>query len=261
MTIAAGSSADVPAPTVARGDDGIGAQSAARLGEVRRRIADAAQRAGRPAGSVTLVAVSKGMPAESVAALRDAGQGDFAESRAQELAGKRDAVGHGARWHFVGRLQRNKVKDVVGAVTLIHSVDRWELAEPIAQRAQRQGRVQRVLVQVNQGGDPAKGGCAPEEAGELVSRLRAVPGISCEGLMTVPPLDTDPRPVFRGLRRLRDDLRERFPELQHLSMGMSGDFEAAVEEGATIVRVGTALFGPRPEPAPAPAGGHPRALR
>lgn len=216
-----------------------------RLGDVRRRIAEAAARAGRPAGAVTLVAVSKGVGAERVAELRDAGQADFGENRAQELRAKCQALGPGVRWHFVGRLQRNKVTDVVGLATLIHSVDRWELAEPIAERAGRQGRVQRVLLQVNQGDDAAKAGCAPDEAEDLVSRLRGLPGIACEGLMTVPPLHADPRGVFRGLRRLRDELRERFPEVQHLSMGMSGDFETAVEEGATIVRVGTALFGPR----------------
>ena len=220
--------------------------AAARLAEVRRRIAQAAERSGRPPGAVTLVAVSKTVEAERVAPLRDAGQADFGESTAQELRAKCQALGPGIRWHFVGRLQRNKVRDVVGVAALIHSLDRWELAEPIGRRAAGEGRVQRVLLQVNQGEDPAKAGCAPGAAGELVSRLRDLPGIACEGLMTVPPLGADPRPVFRGLRRLRDQLRERFPEVAHLSMGMSGDFEAAVEEGATIVRVGTALFGERP---------------
>lgn len=224
--------------------------AASRLADVRRRIADAAERAGRPPGAVTLVAVGKTVDVEGVQAMRDAGHADFGESRAQELRAKCQALGPGARWHFVGRLQRNKVRDVVGVATLIHSLDRWELAEPIADRATGQGRVQRVLLQVNQGADPAKAGCAPDDAGELLSRLRALPGIACEGLMTVPPLDADPRPVFRGLRRLRDQLRERFPEVQHLSMGMSGDFETAVEEGATIVRVGSALFGARPPASP-----------
>lgn len=238
----AASSSRHPAPESAAGDCG----AAGRLLAVRRRAAEAAERAGRSPGSVTLVAVSKGFSADDVEAVRAAGQVDFGENRVQELTAKRDALGPGVRWHFVGRLQRNKVRDVVGTATLIHSVDRYELAEPIARQACQAGRVQRVLVQVNQGGDPAKGGCAPEDAGELVSRIRDLPGIACEGLMTVPPLDEDPRPVFRGLCRLRDELRGRFPELQHLSMGMSGDYEAAIEEGATIVRVGSAIFGPRP---------------
>lgn len=231
-----------PAPESAAGGRG----TAERLLAVRRRVAAAAERAGRSPGSVTLVAVSKGIADDEIAAARDAGQVDFGENRVQELTAKRDALGPGVRWHFVGRLQRNKAREVVGLATLIHSVDRWELAEPIARHACQAGRVQRVLVQVNQGGDPAKGGCAPEDAGELVSRIRELAGIACEGLMTVPPLGRDPRPVFRGLCRLRDELRGQFPEIQHLSMGMSGDYEAAIEEGATIVRVGSAIFGPRP---------------
>lgn len=216
---------------------------AQHLADIRERIFAAAQRAGRSPSAVTLVAVSKSVDAQAVDRMRQAGQVDFGENRAQELRRKSQALGPGIRWHFVGQLQRNKVGDVVGTATLIHSVDRWELAEPIARRAREAGRVQRVLVQVNQADDPAKSGCAPDEAGELVSRIRELPGIVCEGLMTVPRLHADPRPVFRGLARLRDDLRGRFPEVQHLSMGMSGDFEEAVEEGATIVRVGTALFG------------------
>lgn len=220
-------------------------QVAAGLSDVRGRVGAAAERAGRTPSAVTLVAVSKGLPAEAVASARAAGHVDFGESRAQELQAKAAELGPGVRWHFVGRLQRNKVRHVVGTATLIHSIDRLELAAPIAERARASGRVQRVLVQVNQGDDPAKGGCPPDEAPELVSRIRALPGIACEGLMTVPPMGEDPRPVFRGLRRLRDELRGRYPEVQHLSMGMSGDFEAAVEEGATIVRVGTAVFGAR----------------
>jgi len=222
---------------------------AARLADVRRRIAEAAARAGRSRASVTLVAVSKLFDVSDVLAARRAGQSDFGESRAQELARKAREAGGGIRWHFVGRLQRNKVKDVVGVASLIHSVDRIELAEAIAERARREERVQRVLVQVNVGDDPAKAGVRPEDALALVARVREMDGIACEGLMTIPPLDVDPRPVFVALRELRDDLRERFPEVQHLSMGMSNDFEVAVEEGATIVRLGEAVFGPRPQPA------------
>ena len=223
---------------------------AARLSGVRERVAAAAARAGREPASVSLVAVSKGFNAAAVTRARQAGQRDFGESRAQELVRKARDVGLGVRWHFVGRLQRNKVPDVVGTVALVHSVDRVPLAEALAGRARRLGRIQRVLVQVNVGNDPAKGGCAPEEAPELVARARELPGLACEGLMTVPPMGTDPRPVFARLRLLRDRLRARFPEVQHLSMGMTSDFEVAVEEGATIVRVGEAVFGPRPRPAP-----------
>lgn len=226
---------------------GAAASVAARLAEVRRRIDSAASRSGRAPRSVSLVAVTKGFDAETARAAVAAHQVDLGESRAQELVAKARALGQGVRWHFVGRLQRNKVRDVVGVVSLIHSVDRLPLAERIADEAQARAvpGVQRVLVQVNAGGDPAKAGCAPDDTLALVTAVRGLPGIACEGLMTVPPMGVDPRPAFRRLRELRDDLRRRFPEVQHLSMGMSGDFEAAVEEGATIVRVGEAVFGPR----------------
>jgi pyridoxal phosphate enzyme (YggS family) len=218
---------------------------ARRLEDVHRRIAGAAERAGRSPHAVTLVAISKSFPPELVRAARQAGQADFGEARAQELARKVEALGPGVRWHFVGRLQRNKVADVVGVASLIHSMDRLKLAEEIAGRAQRGGRVQRVLLQVNTADDPSKAGVASGEALAMVAKVRELPGIACEGLMTMPALDADPRPAFAQLRALRDAARERFPEVQHLSMGMTGDLEVAVEEGATIVRVGEGVFGPR----------------
>lgn len=218
---------------------------AARLVAVRRRIEEAAARVGRSPRAVSLIAVTKGFDVEFARAAVAAGQVDLGESKAQELTAKREALGPGVRWHFVGRLQRNKVRDVVGVASVIHSVDRLPLAEEIVERAQGSARVQRVLVQVNVGDDPAKGGCAFDEARGLVAAVRSLPGIACEGLMTVPPLDTDPRPVFARLRALRDDLRTEYPEVQHLSMGMSNDVQVAVEEGATIVRLGEAVFGPR----------------
>jgi pyridoxal phosphate enzyme (YggS family) len=221
------------------------AEVAARLEDVRTRIRRAAEEADRSPHAVTLVAVSKLFPVEFIQSAQEAGQADFGESRAQELRRKSKALGRGVRWHFVGRLQRNKVRDVVGVASLIHSVGRLELAEAIAERARREQRVQRVLVQVNVGDDPAKGGCAVDEAAALIAKVRTLGGIACEGLMTIPPLDVDPRPVFAALRDLRDDVRTRFPEVQHLSMGMTNDFEVAVSEGATIVRVGEAVFGRR----------------
>jgi pyridoxal phosphate enzyme (YggS family) len=224
---------------------------AERLGRIWCRIADAAERAGRAPRSVTVVAVSKTFSVHRVLAAYRAGQADFGESRAQELKRKASAAGQGLRWHFVGRLQRNKVRDVVGLAGLIHSVDRIELARAIADRARRMGRVQQALVQVNVGGDPAKGGCRPDEALGLVEEVRELDGIACQGLMTIPALEADPRPVFQRLRQLRDAARERWPEVQHLSMGMSKDFEVAVEEGATIVRLGEAVFGSR-SPVPYP---------
>jgi pyridoxal phosphate enzyme (YggS family) len=216
-----------------------------RLADVTRRVTAAATRAGRSPSAVCVVAVSKGFPADVARAARDAGQVDLGENRVQELQAKAPEV-PGARWHFIGRLQRNKVRDVVGIASLIHSVDRIELAREIATRAAGASTIQRVLVQVNAGDDPAKAGCPVDEAGALVREVRNMQGLACEGVMTIPAAGVDPRAAFARLRALRDDLRTSFPEVQHLSMGMTNDFEVAVEEGATIVRIGEAIFGPRP---------------
>ncbi len=216
-----------------------------RLAEVRERAHEAARRSGRSPHALTIVAVAKTFPPEVVAALRDAGHLDIGESRAQELVAKVDALGPGLRWHFVGRLQRNKVAAVVARASLVHSVDRLPLAEAIARHAGEQGKVQPVLVQVNVGADPAKAGFSLEEATEAVGRVRALDGLACQGLMTLPPLEGDPREPFARLRALRDELRATYPEVQHLSMGMSADFETAIEEGATMVRLGEAIFGRR----------------
>jgi PLP dependent protein len=216
------------------------------VAEVRERMQAAADRSGRSLSGVTLVAVSKTVDDDAVRAVRDAGVRDFGESRAQALRDRQLADPPlGVRWHFVGRLQRNKADLVVGTATLIHSIDRMALAEAVAETAARTGGVQRVLVQVNVAGDPAKAGFAPDEAERAVARMREVPGISVQGLMTIPPLGEDPAPAFAALRDMRDRLRDRFPEVVHLSMGMTGDYETAIEHGATIVRVGTGLFGPR----------------
>ncbi|QBI18128.1 YggS family pyridoxal phosphate-dependent enzyme [Egibacter rhizosphaerae] len=219
---------------------------ASRLEAVRSRVVEAARRVGRSPSAITLVAVSKAFGADAVREVRAAGHVDFGESRAQELAAKADELGPGIRWHFVGRLQTNKVKEVVGRASLIHSVDRERLARGISERARALDRVQPVLVQVNVGDDPAKAGVAPHELRETVARVREMTGLACQGLMTIPPLEADPRPLFARLRELRDEVKGSFPEVQHLSMGMTGDYETAVEEGATIVRVGEAIFGPRP---------------
>jgi len=213
---------------------------AARLAEVRERIAAAARAAGRDPADVALVAVSKEVGADAVVEALAAGQRDFGENRAQELAAKVAAIpaprGEEAPvWHFIGRLQRNKVHAIAGAVSLWHSIDRADLGETVARHAPGA----RVLVQVNVADEPQKGGCPPAEAGALADALRAL-GLSVEGLMTVPPLAGDPRPWFAALRDLADRLG-----LATLSMGMSGDFEHAIAEGATIVRVGTSVFGPR----------------
>jgi PLP dependent protein len=208
-----------------------------RLDEVRTRIAAAAKRAGRDGAAVTLVAVSKTVEPELIAAAADAGQRVFGENRAQELVAHAGALGgREVRWDFIGRLQRNKVRSVASIVSLWQSVDRAELVEELARRTPGA----RMLVQVNLAEEPQKGGCAPGEVAGLVAAGRRA-GLTVEGLMTVPPAEGDPRGCFSALREMAERL-----DLPQLSMGMSGDYEIAVEEGATIVRVGSAIFGPRP---------------
>jgi pyridoxal phosphate enzyme (YggS family) len=208
----------------------------ARLAAVRERIVEAARRAGRDPGAVTLVAVSKTVGPARIAQVADAGQRVFGENRAQELLAHADALDRDLEWHFIGRLQRNKVRAIAHLVARWQSVDRTELVTELAKHAPGA----RVLVQVNVGDEPQKGGCAPDATPVLVDDARNA-GLRVEGLMTVPPEGRDPRPFFAGLRTLSRRL-----ELPELSMGMSGDFEVAIEEGATIVRVGSAVFGPRP---------------
>ncbi len=208
-----------------------------RLAAIRGRI---------PAG-VTLVAVSKTQPAEAIREAYAAGQRDFGENYAQEWREKADALADLAdlRWHFVGGLQTNKVKYLAGRVHLVHAVDREELARELSRRFGQKGAVARVLLEVNTGGEATKGGVAPADAPALAAAVRALPGVDLRGLMCMPPPEDDPRPHFRLLRALRDRLG-----LADLSMGMSADWEVAIEEGATIVRVGTAIFGARPPRSP-----------
>lgn len=206
------------------------------LREVRERIAAACARAGRPEGAVRLVAVSKTQPAEKLQAALDAGQRAFGENYAQELRDKAAAL-PGVEWHFLGALQTNKVKLVLGRAALIHTCDRLALAQEISRRATAE---QRVLLEVNVGREPQKAGALPEAAAALLEQVRALPRLRCEGLMCIPPAQGEPRPHFAALRELGARLG-----LRELSMGMSADYEAAVEEGATLVRVGTAIFGAR----------------
>jgi pyridoxal phosphate enzyme (YggS family) len=215
-----------------------------RLAVVRSKIADAARAASREPDEVTLVAVSKFVDPARIAEAADAGQRVFGENRAQELVAHADALARGdaIEWHFIGQLQRNKVRTLAGRVALWQSVDSDALVDELVKRAPGA----RVLVQVNVGDEPQKGGCAIDDTARLVDRARAS-GLDVRGLMTVPPAGDDPRPFFAALR----DLGERLG-LSELSMGMSGDYEAAIGEGATIVRVGTAIFGPRSGPQNAP---------
>jgi hypothetical protein len=239
----------VDAAAIARGVD-----------EVRARIAAACRRVGRDPAEVGLLAISKLHPAAAVQAAYDAGVRDVGENFAQELAAKLAELGAGPacpggraspdlRWHFVGRLQRNKVKLVVGRACLIHAVDGADLASEIGRRAAAAGRTQPVLVAVNVGGEDQKSGVAPAALPDLLAHLDRLPAVVCAGLMTMPPLVDDAeqnRVHFAALRQLRD--RHRSPErpLAALSMGTTSDYEVAVEEGATLVRVGTAIFGARP---------------
>ena len=210
------------------------------LRHVGERIAAAARTAGRDPAAVTLVAVSKTVPAERVREAMRAGHDLFGENYAQELRDKAREVA-GARWHFLGPLQRNKVKYVVGVAELIHSVDSPSLLDEIAAQAMKRGVVQRCLVQVNVGAEAQKSGCAVADVSALVRAFAARPSVRCEGLMCIPPDGVSPRPFFDNLVQLA--AAEGLPTL---SMGMSGDFEEAIAAGATIVRVGSAIFGARP---------------
>lgn len=220
---------------------------ASRYEAVRRQVADAADVSGRPAGEVTIVAVTKTVGIEEVRAALTAGVVDFGENRVQEFLGK-FGLFPDAHWHFIGTLQTNKAKDVVGRAWLIHSVDSMRLLTEISHRAEQAGVVQPVLLQVNVSGEESKHGfecCDVREALIEASRLGSV---EVRGFMTMAPFGRpeDARWVFRELRELRDSLREmplNGVELTELSMGMSNDFRVAVEEGATIVRVGGAIFG------------------
>lgn len=213
---------------------------------VRAEVDRIASAAGRAPADVTVVAVSKLQPAAAVREAAAAGVTDVAENYAQELAAKQDEVGPGLRWHFIGKLQRNKAKQVVGRAALIHAVDSLELAQEIDRRARAAGLVQDVLVAVNTGGEAQKSGVAPGDAAALLDGIAALASVRVRGLMTMPPwpeAPEDSRPYFRALRELRDALGRDLP---HLSMGTSGDYAVAIEEGATLVRIGTAVFGSRP---------------
>jgi pyridoxal phosphate enzyme (YggS family) len=227
---------------------------AANLAALRARIAEAARRAGRDPAGVALIGVAKKHSAEAVVEAVAAGLRDVGENFAQEAREKIPAVQAALaarglappRWHFLGQLQRNKARLVVPLFDAVQTVDRLDLAEELSRRAAAAGRALDVLLQVNVDAEPQKGGAAPGELPALLAAVRTLPALALRGLMAIPAPQPDMRPAFARLRALRDDLaRASGAALPVLSMGMSDDFEAAVAEGATCVRIGTALFGQR----------------
>ena len=221
-----------------------------RIDGIRQRMESAAQRCGRRPEDITLIAVSKTYPASDVDLAAAAGIKDFGENKVQELLQKQPQTAEDLRWHFIGHLQTNKVRNVIGKVCLIHSVDSMHLAEEIDRRAAAAGTVQEVLLQVNAAGEETKFGLAEEDVLPLAEAIAAdLNNIRIRGLMQIPPYEEDADKVrvwFKKLYSLKEDLQRRgFKDADILSMGMSHDFETAIEEGATHVRVGTAIFGER----------------
>jgi pyridoxal phosphate enzyme (YggS family) len=221
-----------------------------RVARVRERMEAARARAGR-ADEVTLVAVTKTHPADVVRAAIEAGVGDVGENRVQEMDEKVGEIGRGSvRWHLIGHLQRNKAARAVAIADLVHSLDSVRLAEALSAEAVKAGVTVHALVQVNTSGEESKFGLSPDEAVDAIGRMAELPGLRLEGLMTMAPFTDDQaviRRTFAGARELRDRAARQVPGFdgRHLSMGMSNDFEAAVEEGSTLVRVGSTLFGER----------------
>jgi hypothetical protein len=225
---------------------------AGNLRSVKDRIKRAAAGAGRDANGIKLVAVTKGVEPERIIEAVKAGHLTFGENYAQEFRLKKEiierTVPESVEWHFIGRLQRNKVKYLVGEVSLIHSLDSLSAAREIERKGAALGIRVPVLIEVDTGDEETKGGVKEKDVEGFLKSLGEFPSIEVRGLMTMPPYFDDPakaRPYFRQLRELRDRLSAKYPGLRELSMGMSGDFEAAIEEGATIVRVGTTIFAPR----------------
>lgn len=222
-----------------------------RLHTLRDRMAAAARSAGRSVDSVTLLAVSKGQPAELIRAAAAAGVTDIGESYLTEALDKMEQVADlPLTWHFIGRLQANKTRPIAERFAWVHGLDRLKIAERLSAQRPYHAPALNVCLQVSLAGEATKGGVAPAEAPELAAAVAALPRLALRGLMCIPPEETDPgrqRAWFASLRALRDTLNAGGLRLDTLSMGMSGDFEAAIQEGATLVRIGTALFGPRPE--------------
>ena len=224
------------------------------LASIQTRISELAVRAGRAPDAVRLVAVSKTHPAGAVVAAASAGQKIFGESRVQEARDKIAVCPGGLEWHFIGHLQKNKIRQALPLFTLFHSIDTTSLAENLNRIAGETGTCVAGLIEVNVSGEATKHGFNPDLLAQEWSRLAGLPHLRLRGLMTMAPYSDEAeqaRPVFRALRQLRDALQQAHgAALPELSMGMSGDFEPAIEEGSTLVRIGTAIFGGRPSPQP-----------
>ena len=218
---------------------------------VEEKVKEACRRAGRSRDEVTLIAVSKTKPMSMIEELLPLGVVDFGENKVQELTAKEEALPSHIRWHMIGHLQRNKVKYIVDKAFLIHSVDSLRLAEAISQEAGKKNVTANILIEVNVAGEDSKCGVRPEETAALAEAISKLPNISVKGLMTIAPFvenAEENREVFRNLRKLSVDIEEKKfnnVTMAVLSMGMTGDYEVAIEEGATMVRVGTGIFGER----------------
>ncbi|MCS7224091.1 MAG: YggS family pyridoxal phosphate-dependent enzyme [Armatimonadetes bacterium] len=220
------------------------------LQRVRERITAAALRAGRKPEEILLIGATKSVPVEVIKVAIQCGLTDIGENYAQEAWAKFQQIGHQVRWHFIGALQTNKAKVVARFCQTIHSLDRLTLAEELSRRAEQNQRVLECLIEVNLGGEATKSGVDRMGVLSLAEKVAKLPSLRLVGLMTIPPYHPDAemsRLFYRELRKLRDRIQDQLGlALPHLSMGMSQDFEVAIEEGATMVRIGTALFGPRP---------------
>ena len=218
---------------------------------VEKKVAAACVRAGRDRSEVTLIAVSKTKPVEMLQEVYDAGARDFGENKVQEICEKYDKLPSDIRWHMIGHLQRNKVKQVIDKAAMIHSVDSYRLAQEISVQAQKKGLTITILIEVNIANEESKFGISAEDTIQLVEEVAALPNLSIKGLMTIAPYVVDAeenRLYFRQIKQLSVDIKNKNIDnvsMDVLSMGMTGDYEVAIEEGATMVRVGTGIFGAR----------------
>lgn len=220
--------------------------------EICKEIMDTARKCGRDLGEITLVAVTKQVDWQAALSLYQLGQRDFGESRIPEALMKKNSLPNDCRWHFIGKLQSNKVRKAVGAFSLIHSIDSYSLAETVSQVSRELGCTTSILLQANTSGEASKQGLSPKEWQKCFQEVLTLPGIAVQGLMTMAPLDADEEEIrasFRKLRQLRDEMNGTYAAgLRHLSMGMSRDFKIAIEEGATLLRIGSALYNQNPTP-------------